>query len=57
MEKQIEKSFECPASQNPWEAECEVFANGKYFCPYAALPYLAERIFLPTCPHFTWVKR
>ena len=57
MQKQTVKQFECPAKEVPTDAECDVFMKGEVFCPYAVQPHLAERIMLPSCPHFVWVKR
>ena len=42
-------SHECPGKTDPWECECEVFAEAKFFCPYAAIPILEERQDLPAC--------
>lgn len=57
MQKQTIKQFECPAKTVPTDAVCYFFLKGKVFCPYATQPHLVVRIFLPSCPHFVWVKR
>lgn len=41
---------DCPAEEDPWEAECHIFAEYHFFCPFAAIPFLDERHDWPPCP-------
>ena len=41
---------DCPAEEDPWEATCDILAEYKFFCPFAATPIQDERHDWPACP-------